>query len=134
MYGVPKLPSTGPLIPEMRYNPRPAGSKMPTQEPGTRKARPLPFQPNSYLTGFASGVARLALSNVAPFVSRASHFAVYDNLAAAPALAQYPAAFPGQHTVAATATGPIQGTRYDPRPPPAGSCASSRPTTTANST
>ncbi|MFI6075728.1 phosphocholine-specific phospholipase C [Actinoplanes sp. NPDC051343] len=117
VYGVPKLPSTGPLIPEMRYNPQPADSKMPTQEPGTRKARPLPFQPNAYLTGFAGGVARLALSNVAPFVSRASHFAVYDNLAAAPALSQYPAAFPGQHTVAAgkaaTATGPIQGTRYD---------------------
>jgi phospholipase C len=117
VYGMPHLPATGPLIPEVEYNPQPADSKMPAQEPGTRKARPLPFQPNAYLTGFAGGVAKLALSNVASFASRASHFSVYNNLSGVPALSAYPAAFPGQFTVAAgkaaTATGPVVGTRYD---------------------
>jgi phospholipase C len=117
VYGLPHLPPTGPLIPEVQYNPQPADSRMPHQEPGTRKARPLPFQPNAYLTGFAGGAARLTLGNVGSSVTRASHFAVYDNLSGVPALAQYPAAFPGQYTVAANktanASGPLNGTRYD---------------------
>jgi phospholipase C len=121
VYGLPDLPDTGPLIPEVRYTPLPGDNAKPTQEAGTKPARPLPYQPNANLVGFGTGtsgaVARLAFSNVAPFVSRASHFAVYDNRAAIPSLAQYPAAFPGQYTVAAGATasgtGPVGGTAYD---------------------
>jgi phospholipase C len=82
---------------------------MPVQEPGIKRARPLPCQPGAGLAGFTADggavSARLALSNNAPFASRASHFAVYDNLATASALADYPAGFPGQFTVAGSASG-----------------------------
>jgi len=48
----------------------------------------------------------LALSNNGPHVQRASHFSVYDNtLAVAPGIPAYPAAFPGQYTVAGSAKG-----------------------------
>ncbi|GII30173.1 phosphocholine-specific phospholipase C [Planotetraspora mira] len=108
VYGMPALPATGALIPETRYTPLPGDNTMPTQEAGTRRARPLPYQPNANLAGFTSGasgvVANLKFSNVAPFATKASHFAVYNNRAAIPTLAQYPAAFPGQYTVAAHAT------------------------------
>ena len=61
---------------------------MPAQEPGVRPARPLPCQPNAYLAGFttAGGTVRadLALSNGGGHVSKASHFAVYDNTQAPP--------------------------------------------------
>jgi phospholipase C len=117
VYGLPHLPATGLLIPEVEYDPQPGDNRMPVQEPGTRRARPLPFQPNANLTGFAGGVAKLAFSNVAPFATRASHFAVYDNRAGVPSLTQYPAAFPSQFTVAANKTaagsGPVDGTAYD---------------------
>jgi phospholipase C len=107
VYGLPDLPDTGELIPETRYTPLPGDNTMPTQEEGTKPARPLPYQPNANLTGFADGVVNLAFSNEAPFVTKASHFAVYNNRGGFPALAQYPAKFPGQYTVAAkeTATG-----------------------------
>jgi phospholipase C len=42
-------------------------------------------------------------------VTRASHFAVYNNRAGIPSLAQYPAGFPGQYTVAAQTTAPAIG-------------------------
>jgi len=41
-------------------------------------------------------VAVLELSNVASFATKASHFAVYNNLAGVPSLAAYPGAFPGK--------------------------------------
>jgi phospholipase C len=108
VYGLPDLPDTGALIPEVRYTPLPGDNTMPTQETGTKRARPLPYQPNANLAGFTSGpsgvVANLTFSNVAPFVTKASHFAVYNNLAGFSSLAQYPKAFPGQYTVAARAT------------------------------
>jgi phospholipase C len=108
VYGLPDLPDTGALIPEVRYTPLPGDNTMPAQEAGTKRARPLPYQPNANLAGFTSGpsgaVASLTFSNVAPFVTKASHFAVYNNRAGLPSLAQYPAAFPGQYTVAAKAT------------------------------
>ncbi|MER5918021.1 phospholipase C, phosphocholine-specific [Streptomyces sp. NPDC001982] len=107
VYGLPDLPDTGDLIPETRYTPLPGDNTMPTQESGTKPARPLPYQPNANLTGFADGAAKLEFSNEAPFVTKASHFAVYNNRGGFPTLAQYPARFPGQYTVAAkdTATG-----------------------------
>ncbi|WP_169948918.1 phosphocholine-specific phospholipase C [Microbispora sp. H11081] len=104
VYGMPDLPETGPLIPETRYTPLPGDNTMPTQEEGTKRARPLPYQPNANLTGFTGAVANLTFSNEAPFVTKASHFAVYNNRAGLPTLAQYPAAFPGQYTVAAKST------------------------------
>ncbi|GAB3879372.1 hypothetical protein GCM10027612_05040 [Microbispora bryophytorum subsp. camponoti] len=108
VYGMPDLPETGPLIPETRYTPLPGDNTMPTQEEGTKRARPLPYQPNANLTGFTGGssgaVANLTFSNEAPFVTKASHFSVYNNRAGLPTLAQYPAAFPGQYTVAAKST------------------------------
>ncbi|MEV4299169.1 phosphocholine-specific phospholipase C [Microbispora rosea] len=104
VYGMPDLPDTGPLIPETRYTPLPGDNTMPTQEEGTKRARPLPYQPNANLTGFTGAVANLTFSNDAPFVTKASHFAVYNNRAGLPTLAQYPAAFPGQYTVAAKST------------------------------
>lgn len=117
VYGMPRLPATGPLIPEVEYDPLPGDNTMPAQEAGTKRARPLPYQPNANLTGFTSSAATLSFSNVGPFVTRASHFAVYNNLAGVPALTDYPAAFPGQVTVdaktTATATGPLAGTAYD---------------------
>ncbi|MEU8948399.1 phosphocholine-specific phospholipase C [Streptomyces sp. NPDC048489] len=122
VYGMPKLPETGDLIPETRYTPLPGDNTMPAQEKGTKPARPLPYQPNANLTGFAGGAAKLEFGNEAPFATKAAHFAVYDNtLTAVPTLAQYPAAFPGQYTVAAkhtaTGTGPVgagaSDTAYD---------------------
>ncbi len=117
IYGLPHLPETGVLIPEHEYDPEPADNAMPTQEAGTKRARPLPYQPNANLTGVRGSAAALELSNAGPFATRASHFAVYDNLAGVPAIAQYPAGFPGQHTVAAgataTATVPVGGPSYD---------------------
>jgi phospholipase C len=108
VYGLPDLPDTGALVPETKYTPLPGDNAMPTQEGGTKPARPLPYQPNANLAGFTSGasgvVANLSFSNVAPFVTRASHFAVYNNRSGIPSLTQYPAAFPGQYTVAAQAT------------------------------
>jgi len=104
VFGFPPLPEVGGLVPEVEYVPLPDSNVMPSQEPGVKPARPLPFQPNANLVDFDEGsdgapLARLELSNVAPFASKASHFAVYNNLTT-PSLAEYPRAFPGQHTVA----------------------------------
>jgi phospholipase C len=123
VYGLPGLPGTGPLVAETKYVPLPDDNTMPSQEPGTKPARPLPVQPNASLTGFAASggtaTAQLALSNEGPHVRKASHFAVYNNLAAVPALADYPARFPGQYTVgaskSATGTAPVGATAGDTR-------------------
>jgi phospholipase C len=109
VYGLPKLPDPGALIPEVKYTPLPGNNAMPTQEAGKKPARPLPFQPNANLVDLSTDAngalaAYLEFSNVASFVTKASHFGVYNNLAGAPSLAAYPAAFPGQYTVAAGAT------------------------------
>ena len=50
--------------------------------------------------------AQLAFSNSGPHVRKASHFAVYNNLADVPSLADYPAGFPGQYTVEPSALQP----------------------------
>ncbi|MBS0446331.1 MAG: phospholipase C, phosphocholine-specific [Proteobacteria bacterium] len=102
VYGMPALPDPGALVPETQYTPLPGSNVMPAQEPGTKKARPLPVQPNANLVGFGTdGKARLEFGNVGPFVTKASHFAVYNNLAGVPSLATYPVGFPGQYTVSA---------------------------------
>ncbi len=117
VYGLPNLPFvTAPVGEASSYHPVPASDVMPVQESGTKPARPLPFQPNANLTSVSGTAATLALSNSAPFADRAAHFSVYDNtLSAPPALASYPAGFPGQYTVAPStrgvetvkATGPV---------------------------
>ncbi|HEY6500007.1 MAG TPA: phospholipase C, phosphocholine-specific [Streptosporangiaceae bacterium] len=103
VYGLPGLPGTGALVAETKYVPLPDDNTMPSQEPGTKPARPLPVQPNANLTGFSTSggtaTAKLALSNNGPHTRKASHFAVYNNLAGVPSLADYPAKFPGQYTV-----------------------------------
>ncbi|HEY0716277.1 MAG TPA: phospholipase C, phosphocholine-specific [Streptosporangiaceae bacterium] len=128
VYGLPCLPDPGALVTGTEYVPRPGSNAMPAQEPGAKPARPLPVQPNASLTGFTAAggtvTAQLAFSNSGPHVRKASHFTVYNNLAAVPALADYPAGFPGQYTVAPSvpcrtsagwaAVGAVAGeTRYD---------------------
>ena len=103
VYGLPSLPDTGALVAETKYVPLPDDNVMPSQEPGAKPARPLPVQPNACLAGFATAggtvTAQLAFSNAGPHVRKASHFAVYNNLVGVPALADYPAKFPGQYTI-----------------------------------
>ncbi|HEX3753129.1 MAG TPA: phospholipase C, phosphocholine-specific [Streptosporangiaceae bacterium] len=122
VYGLPDLPDTGPLIAGTEYVPLPDHNVMPSQEPGAKPARPIPVQPNANLTGFsATGgpvAARLDFSNSGPHVRKASHFAVYNNRAGVPTLAEYPAAFPGQYTVEAgdrgtAGTAPVGATAGD---------------------
>jgi phospholipase C len=109
VFGLPELPGSTVIgdPPGGSYHPPATTNVMPSQEPGTKRARPLPYQPNVNLDGFAFGPdgavrARLSLSNNGPHVRKASHFAVYDNTAAGVTLADYPAKSPGQHTVAAS--------------------------------
>ncbi len=107
IYGLPKLPKTTVIGDPAggAYDPQPVTNAMPTQEKGAKRARPLPYQPNANLDGFVHGgngtvEARLALRNSGPHVRKASHFSVYDNTAAVAPLADYPARYPGQYTVA----------------------------------
>jgi phospholipase C len=106
VFGMPDLPDPGQPIgePQSGYHPVPANNAMPAQEPGTKPARPLPYQPNANLDGFthrSNGAvqANLSFSNSGPHVSKASHFSVYNNAAAGVNLAAYPAKSPGQYTV-----------------------------------
>jgi phospholipase C len=123
VYGLPDLPDTGPLVAGTEYVPLPDANVMPSQEPGAKPARPVPVQPNANLTGFSTAggavTAQLAFSNSGPHVRKASHFAVYNNLAGVPSLADYPAGFPGQYTVAAAdrrtaGTAPVGAAAGDP--------------------
>ncbi|WP_329128679.1 phospholipase C, phosphocholine-specific [Streptomyces sp. NBC_01476] len=104
VYGLPKLPDLSPIGEPAGYNPPVTTNAMPRQEAGTKRARPLPYQPNANLVGFStdhsgSVTADLAFSNNGPHARKASHFSVYNNLAGTPALTDYPAKFPGQYTV-----------------------------------
>jgi phospholipase C len=116
VYGLPKLPGLTPIGEEHGYNPPVTTNTAPKQEPGTKRARALPYQPNANLVGFTqhhggSFTADLAFSNSGSHVRKASHFSVYNNLAAAPALTEYPAKFPGQYTVdAASRNRTVPGT------------------------
>ncbi|KIF78286.1 hypothetical protein QR77_39885 [Streptomyces sp. 150FB] len=107
VYGLPRLPSLEPIGDDVDYDPPVTTNTMPKQEGGTKKARPLPYQPNANLVGFTRqhgkpATAKLEFSNNGPHVSRASHFSVYNNRADSPSLADYPAKFPGQYTVDAS--------------------------------
>jgi len=106
VYGLPDLPFvTAPVGEASSYQVVPTTNELPRQEPGSKPARPLPYQANAVLTGFTTNSdgtvsAVLALSNNAPHVARSSNFVVYNNLAATPAISGYPGAFPGYYTVA----------------------------------
>jgi len=108
VYGLPDLPFVAaPVGDAHQYHPMPASNVLPVQETGSKPARPLPYQPNANLAGFSTSgstvTADLVLSNNGQHVRKASHFAVYDNtLTASPSLADFPRAFPGQYTVAAS--------------------------------
>ncbi|MDX6353924.1 MAG: phospholipase [Streptomyces sp.] len=119
VFGLPKLPDLTPIgEPDSGYHPPVTTNALPAQESGTKRARPLPYQPNANLVGFStdgdgSVTANLALSNNGPHVSKASHLSVYNNLAGTPSLADYPAKFPGQYTVSPAhplSTKPVAGT------------------------
>ncbi|HUY48189.1 MAG TPA: phospholipase domain-containing protein [Streptosporangiaceae bacterium] len=105
VFGMPDLPDPGQPIGEPRsYHPVPANNVMPVQEPGTKRARPLPYQPNANLDGFTFGSngavqANLSFSNNGPHVSKASHFSIYNNAAPDVNIADYPGKFPGQYTI-----------------------------------
>ncbi|HEX4657701.1 MAG TPA: phospholipase C, phosphocholine-specific [Streptosporangiaceae bacterium] len=114
VFGLPELPVPGAPIgdpPGGSYHPPAVTNQMPAQEPGTRRARALPYQPNANLDGFTFGSngavqANLSFSNNGPFVRKASHFSVYNNAAPDVTAADYPAGFPGQYTVEASRTIP----------------------------
>ena len=134
VYGLPDLPwVTAPVGEANEYHPVPSNNQMPVQEPGVKPARALPYQQNASLDSLVANsdgtvTVNVALSNNAPWVRRASHYAVYDNtLQVAPAIPAYPAAFPGQFTVA----GSPATTRTRPPRPPRPSAA--RPTTSPSS-
>jgi phospholipase C len=102
---MPALPDPGqPAGEPQSYDPVPAGNAMPPQEPGTKRARPLPYQPNANLDGFTFGSngavqADLSFSNNGLHVTRASHFSVYNAAAPDVNIADYPGKFPGQYTI-----------------------------------
>jgi phospholipase C len=129
VYGLPDLPwVTAPVGEANEYHPVPSNNQMPVQEPGVKPARALPYQQNASLDSLVANsdgtvTVNVALSNNAPWARRASHYAVYDNtLQVAPGIPAYPAAFPGQFTVAGSrehegattpATQAVGGPAYD---------------------
>jgi phospholipase C len=106
VYGMPDLPDPGQPIgePDNAYDPVPADNTMPSQEAGSKPARPLPYQPNANLDGFTFGSAgaveaSLSFSNSGPFVRKASHFSLYSDTAPDTNIADYPGSYPGQYTI-----------------------------------
>ncbi|MFI9322456.1 phosphocholine-specific phospholipase C [Kitasatospora aureofaciens] len=99
VYGMPALPDTsrtiglstcGPLP-----NPSPSNNALPAQEPGTRPARALPYQPNANLDHWdtnAGGVMHVWLKMSNDGAARPAHFAAYANA--------YRGGGPWQYTVA----------------------------------
>jgi phospholipase C len=119
VYGLPELPATT-VIGDPQggaYHPPVTSNAMPAQEPGVKRARALPYQPNANLDGFTgASAATLSFSNIGPHVRKAAHFAVYDNTVSGQTLVGAQAGMPTQHTVAPghtdRATVPVTG-RYD---------------------
>ncbi|MEE4544909.1 phospholipase C, phosphocholine-specific [Streptomyces sp. V4-01] len=88
VYGLPSLPDTGAVIGEssctLLPNPAPVDNRLPQQEPGTRPARALPYQPNAGLGPFTFGsggqiLAGIAMANQGAPATSACHLAVYAN-------------------------------------------------------
>ncbi|MFC1434462.1 phosphocholine-specific phospholipase C [Streptacidiphilus sp. N1-3] len=88
VFGMPALPDTGSTIGLAACaplpNPAPVDNALPAQEPGTRPARALPYQPNGNVSEYtfgSGGVAKvwIAMDNTGPQATRAAHFSVYAN-------------------------------------------------------
>jgi len=106
VFGLPMLPRTTVIgDPDGgSYHPPVTTNAMPTQEPGSKRTRALPYQSNANLDGFSFGPAgaveaKLSLSNHGHHARKACHFAVYNNAAPAESLADYPSRYPAQYTV-----------------------------------
>ncbi|SDO17041.1 phospholipase C [Nakamurella panacisegetis] len=118
VFGLPTLPATTVIGDPAggSYKPPVTTNAMPEQEAGHKPARPLPYQPNANLDAVTVGSdgqlhAELSLSNTGPHVKKASHFAVYNNVAPDQSLADYPGRFPGQHTVEASTSAHTKPTK-----------------------
>ncbi|MDH6126583.1 phospholipase C, phosphocholine-specific [Kitasatospora sp. GP82] len=88
VYGMPSLPDTSQTIglstcgPQL--NPSPGNNALPAQEPGTRPARALPYQPNANLDHLefgSGGVMKvwLKMANEGAAAVNPAHFAAYAN-------------------------------------------------------
>jgi phospholipase C len=87
VYGPVSLPATGVIgmstcgpLP----NPVPTNNALPAQEPGTRPARALPYQPGGYLDHLEFGAAGkilawFTMTNQGGPASRAAHFSLHPN-------------------------------------------------------
>ncbi|MFD1048921.1 phospholipase domain-containing protein, partial [Kibdelosporangium lantanae] len=85
VYGLPALPTPGPVIPAstcaLLPNPAPKNNALPPQESGTRPARALPYQTDASISSWkynADGSIQLnvTMTNTG---TRAAHFAAYAN-------------------------------------------------------
>lgn len=116
IFGMPSLPAPRPteLSGGHGIKIRPKTDARPTQEPGTRPARSLPYQPNSWATGLRHGASsnriEVSLANVGSTATSAAHFAVYAGDPAGPR--QHTVA-PGMTTTDAVEVGAKHGGRYD---------------------
>ncbi|GHG25916.1 phosphocholine-specific phospholipase C [Streptomyces filamentosus] len=89
VYGVPAgLPSTAKVIGMATCgplpNPAPQNNALPAQEPGTRPARALPYQPNGNLDRFEFGAAGkilawFSMGNQGPQARAAAHFSIHPH-------------------------------------------------------
>ncbi|MEV4556617.1 phosphocholine-specific phospholipase C [Kitasatospora sp. NPDC049285] len=102
VYGLPALPDVSATVHQagcnVTPNPGPTTNALPAQEPGTRPARALPYQPNGNVDRieFQDGgktLVWLSMANQGQPASRAAHFAVYANA--------YRTGGPWQYTVGA---------------------------------
>jgi phospholipase C len=113
VYGLPSLPDTSATISQatanMMVNPSPGTNSMPTQEPGTRPARALPYQPNAWVDHIeydASGKTLLwiRMANQGAQATAWAHYSIYANA--------YRTGGPWQYTVAPAGNG-TDGTTTD---------------------
>ncbi|GIG55862.1 non-hemolytic phospholipase C [Longispora fulva] len=122
VYGLPALPTPGAAI-STSYcgplpNPSPSTNALPAQEPGTRQARALPYQPTAHISSWdygADGSIRLniTMANDGPLAGHAAHFAVYANAFRSGGPWQYTVS-PGQPVTDFFNCGPGLGSgRYD---------------------
>ncbi|TCO52623.1 phosphocholine-specific phospholipase C [Actinocrispum wychmicini] len=85
VYGLPSLPTPGAVIPgstcALLPNPAPKNNALPPQEPGTRPARPLPYQTDTSISAWTYNSDGSIQLNVTMSNSgtRAAHFSAYVN-------------------------------------------------------
>ncbi|MEZ0067505.1 phospholipase C [Streptacidiphilus sp. MAP12-20] len=106
VYGLPGLPDTSATISQATantmINPSPGTNSLPTQEPGTKPARALPYQPNAWVDRIeydANGKTLLwiDLANQGPQATAYAHYSLYANA--------YRSGGPWQYTVAPYSNG-----------------------------